>query len=216
MIDINDDQHHYCQAARYGIRNGETRLRLTKEKVEQNRRHIVETASRMFRLHGVENVAVADVMKEAGFTHGGFYNHFESKDQLVAEALACAFDVSANFLSEQIASGRSPQKGLESAVANYLSAAHRDTHSGGCPAAALPADVARNGEDAQLAFADGIEAYLDILGAQLEGSKQEVRQEAIALLAGMVGAVLLSRAVKNGKPKLSNELLSATRKQWFG
>ena len=61
-------------------------MRLTKEQAEQNRHLIVETPSRMFRLHGVENVAVADIMKEAGFTHGGFYNHFESKDELAAEA----------------------------------------------------------------------------------------------------------------------------------
>lgn len=189
-------------------------MRLTKEKVEKNKRHIVETASRMFRLHGIENVAVADVMKEAGFTHGGFYNHFESKEQLVTEAVACSFHAAADFLSEQIASGRNPQKGLESALADYLSPAHRDTCSGGCPAAALPADTARNGLDVQTAFAEGIEAYLDIFAAQMDGNKQEARQRAIALLSGLVGAVLLSRAVKIGNPKLSNELLRSARKHF--
>jgi len=78
-------------------------LRLTKEQAEQNRQLIVETASRMFRLRGLENVTVADVMKESGFTHGGFYNHFKSKEELAAEALASAFEVAANDLSEKLA-----------------------------------------------------------------------------------------------------------------
>jgi TetR/AcrR family transcriptional repressor of nem operon len=189
-------------------------LRLTKEEVERNKRHIVETASRMFRLRGIENVTVADVMKESGFTHGGFYNHFESKEQLATEAMACSFHDAANFLQEQIDSGSTPQKGMQFALANYLSPAHRDTSTGGCPAVALPVDAARNGTDVQTVFADGIEAYLDILTAQMSGSKQGARQQAIALLSGMVGAVLLSRAVKSAEPKLSNELLNAVRKQF--
>lgn len=189
-------------------------MRLTKEKVEQNRRHIVETASRMFRLHGMENVAVADVMKESGFTHGGFYNHFESKEQLVTEAIASSFQTAALVLLEQIAASRKPKKGLEVALAYYLSDAHRDTFTGGCPASALPVDAARNGPEAQVAFAEGIEAYLDIFAAHLDGNKQEARQEAMALLSGIVGAMLLSRAVKAGKPKLSSELLRCARKQF--
>jgi len=102
-------------------------LRLTKEQSEQNRQLIIETASRMFRLHGTENVAVADVMKESGFTHGGFCNHFKSKDELAAEAIASAFDVAANDLSEKLASEKNPQKALESYFARYLSPQHRDT-----------------------------------------------------------------------------------------
>ena len=82
-------------------------MRLTKGQAEQNRHLIVETASRMFRLHGMENVAVADIMKECGFTHGGFYNHFKSKDALAAEAIASAFDVVASDLSEKLASKKS-------------------------------------------------------------------------------------------------------------
>src|ERR1700761_1626159 len=89
---------------------GGRRLRLTKEQAAQNRRRIVETASRMFRLQGLENVAVAEVMEESGFTHGGFYNHFKSKDELAAEAVASAFGSSAAKLSEGIASGNDPQK----------------------------------------------------------------------------------------------------------
>src|SRR5580698_11452627 len=108
---------------------GGSALRLTREQAEQNRRLIVETASRMFRLQGLENVAVADVMKQSGFTHGGFYNHFKSKDELAAEAVASAFSSAASKLAEDIASGSDPQKALETILAAYLSPSHRDTRT---------------------------------------------------------------------------------------
>jgi TetR/AcrR family transcriptional regulator, transcriptional repressor for nem operon len=187
-------------------------LRLTKEQAEHNRHLIVETASRMFRLHGMENVAVADIMKESGFTHGGFYNHFQSKDALAAEAIACAFDGVASNLSEKLASGKHPQESLSSFVTQYLSPTHRDTKSGGCPAPALSGDAARNGKTVQAAFVKGIETYLDIIAAHMGGNEQEARQRAIALFSGLVGAMMLSRAVKTSDPTLSDELLSATRK----
>ena len=192
---------------------GGQRVRLTKEQAEQNRRLIVDTASRMFRLQGLENVAVADVMKESGFTHGGFYNHFKSKDELATEAVASAFDHAARKLSEDIASGNDPQKALNAILADYLSPAHRDTSTGGCPAPAFPVDAARSGKDVQTAFAEGIESYLEIFAARMDGDKREARQRAVALLSGIVGAVLLSRAVKKGQPKLSDELLGSARKQ---
>jgi TetR/AcrR family transcriptional repressor of nem operon len=188
-------------------------VRLTKEQVEQNRRLIVETASRMFRLQGLENVAVADVMKESGFTHGGFYNHFKSKDELATEAVASAFDHAAKSLSGDIALGNDPQKALNAILADYLSPGHRDTCTGGCPAPAFLVDAARSGKDVQAAFAEGIESYLEIFAAQMDGDKREARQRAVALLSGIVGALLLARAVKKGQPKLSDELLSSARKQ---
>jgi len=186
-------------------------LRLTREQAEHNRRLIVETASRMFRLHGMENVAVADVMKESGFTHGGFYNHFKSKDALAAEAIASAFDVVGNDLSKKLASGKHPQESLSSFVARYLSPTHRDTKSGGCPAPALSVDTARNGKTVQTAFVKGLETYLDMIAAQIGGDEQEARQQAIALFSGLVGALILSRAVKKSDPALSDELLSSAR-----
>ena len=188
-------------------------MRLTKGQAEQNRQLIVETASRMFRLHGMENVAVyADIRKESGFTHGGFYNHFKSKDGLAAEAVASAFDVAASDLSEKIASRKHPQEALSSFVARYLSPPHRDTESGGCPASALSVDAARNGKAVQTAFVKGIETYLALIAAQMGGDRPEVRQQAIALLSGLVGAMMLSRAGKKSDPALSDELLSSARK----
>ncbi len=186
-------------------------MRLTKEQVEQNRHLIVETASRMFRLHGMENVAVADIMKESGFTHGGFYNHFKSKDELAVEAIASAFDVVTSRISEKLASGKTPQESLSSFVAQYLSPSHRDTKSGGCPASALSIDAARNGKAVQTAFAKGIEIYLDMIAAQMDGGERETRQQAMALFSGLVGAMMLSRAVKKIDSTLSDELLTSAR-----
>lgn len=188
-------------------------MRLTREQAAQNRRLIVETASRMFRLQGLENVAVADVMKESGFTHGGFYNHFTSKDDLATEAVTSAFHHAARNLSGDIASGNDPQKALNAILTDYLSPEHRDTCTGGCPASAFPVDAARSGKDVQVAFAEGVESYLEILAARMDGNKREARQRAVALLSGIVGAILLSRAVKKGQPRLSDELLGSARKQ---
>jgi TetR/AcrR family transcriptional regulator, transcriptional repressor for nem operon len=187
-------------------------VRLTSEQAKQNRQLILETAARMFKLHGMDEVSVADIMKQSGFTHGGFYNHFQSKEELAAEAVACAFEKSAQGLSDKFGSARSPRKGFERVIAEYLSPAYRDSSTGGCPASALPADAARNGKEVQTAFAEGIEAYLQIFADEFDGSKQEARQQAITLLSGLVGALILSRAVKKSNPQLSDELLNSTRK----
>ena len=212
-VNINDDAYHQCQGLMLVDSAGGQRLRLTKEQAAQNRRLIVETASRMFRLQGLENVAVADVMKQSGFTHGGFYNHFRSKDELATEAVASSFDQAAKGLSEDITSGSDPEKALNAILADYLSPEHRDTSTGGCPATAFPVDAARSGKDVQAAFADGIESYLEIFSAQIGGDKREARQRAVALLSTLVGALVLSRAVKRSQPKLSDELLGSARKQ---
>ena len=188
-------------------------MRLTSEQAQQNRQLILETASRMFRLHGMEDVSVADIMKQAGFTHGGFYNHFTSKEELAAEAVASAFDETAHSLLEKFASGKSSQKAFEAVITEYLSPAYRDSSTGGCPASALPADAARNGKEIQTAFAEGVESYLDIFAVRMDGNKQEARQQAVALLSSLVGALTLSRAVKKSDPKLSDELLRSARRQ---
>jgi TetR/AcrR family transcriptional regulator, transcriptional repressor for nem operon len=128
------------------------------------------------------------------------------------EAIASAFDGVASDLSEKLASGKDPHESLSSFIAQYLSTTHRDTKSGGCPAPALSGDAARNGKTVQTSFVKGIETYLDIIAAQIGGDEQEARQQAIALFRGLMGAMMLSRAVKKSDPALSDELLSATRK----
>src|SRR5260370_26533012 len=125
----------------------------------------------MFRLRGLENVAVADVMKESGFTHGGFYNHFKSKDELASEAVASAFDHAAKNLSENIASGNDPQKALNAILADYFSPAHRDTRTRACPPPAFTANPTQSGYDAQAPFAAGIDPSLQLLSTRQLGDK---------------------------------------------
>jgi TetR/AcrR family transcriptional regulator, transcriptional repressor for nem operon len=199
LVDINDDVDQ---------------LRLTSEQARDNRRLIVETASRMFRLHGIGNISVADIMKESGFMHGGFHNHFKSKEDLATKAVVISFENAANDLSEKLTFGRNPQKALASVLVGYLSSSHRDTSSGGCPASAFPVDATRNGKDIQTAFANGIEKYLDIFAGQMGGNKHEARQEAIGLLSRLVGALMLSRAVKKSNEKFSEELLRSAHKHF--
>src|ERR1700704_5267531 len=117
-------------------------MRKSKAETAKTREHILEAASAQFLSHGITEAGLARLMKAAGLTHGGFYRHFASKDQLVAEACSAAIAT----MTERVASGASRKrgrKGLETAVADYLSAEHRDNPRDGCPLAALGSEMAR-------------------------------------------------------------------------
>jgi TetR/AcrR family transcriptional regulator, transcriptional repressor for nem operon len=187
-------------------------LRVTKKQSEKNQQSILEAASRLFRLRGIEAVSVADVMQECGFTIGGFYKRFASKEELVIEAIGGAFKAFSDFISRKIAEYGGGQKGLDKAITDYLSQMHRDSDHGGCPASALPCDTARSGKNVQSAYAKGVETYVDIFSAEISGNKQAARQQAIGTLSSMVGAIMLARAVKRSDPKLSEEILNSARK----
>jgi TetR/AcrR family transcriptional repressor of nem operon len=182
-------------------------MRVTKAQAQANRARIVETASTLFREHGYDGVGVADLMAAAGFTHGGFYKHFRSKAELMAEAAA---------------SGLSPSlensEGLDAAefFKRYLSRKHRDARSAGCTMAALCGDAARQSDDVKATFAAGIENVLAALGR--EGAlpddvdQRSVRAKMIDTLAHAVGAVVLSRSCPDDS-SLSEEILKVCRKQ---
>ena len=178
-------------------------MRLTKEKAAENRQRIIDAASRLFRERGFDGVGLNELMKEAGFTQGGFYNHFSSKEELAAEAAAAGMRVS----NARLAKSEWPQ-----AVERYLSARHRDNRGTGCTFAALACDAARQGETVQARFAQGINEELDILVARLG----ESREAALQLLAQKVGALILARAVAGADRALSDEILAASRRQLLG
>lgn len=184
-------------------------MRVTKEVAGENRRKILETAARLFRTRGIDNVSVADLMKAAGFTHGGFYNHFESKADLAAETVRTAFEQldEITFADAASAPGSLP---LMERLALYLSPEHRDDPAGGCPTASLPVDIGRQSVEAQQAFADGLERYVRWMQSA-DVPSAGTREDAIATLAHMVGAIILSRAVRNGSPGLSDEILNVVR-----
>jgi TetR/AcrR family transcriptional regulator, transcriptional repressor for nem operon len=180
-------------------------MKVTKTQARANRARIVETASTLFRERGYDGVGVADLMAAAGFTHGGFYKHFGSKADLMAEAAASGF-------SESIAN----LAGVDPAafVHEYLSRKHRDALGHGCTLAALSGDAARQPESIKEAFAAGIESQLATLeredGAVGEKAKREARAKRIDALAHVVGALVLSRACPDNS-LLADEILEICR-----
>ena len=180
-------------------------MKVTKAQAQENRAHIVETASTQFRERGYDGVGVADLMAAAGFTHGGFYKHFGSKADLMAEAAASGFAHSVANIS-----------GSDGAafVKDYLSRKHRDEPGNGCTLAALSGDAARQPESIKKAFAAGIESQLATLarehGDTGKSAKREARAKRIDTLAHVVGALVLSRACPDDSP-LADEILEICR-----
>jgi TetR/AcrR family transcriptional repressor of nem operon len=195
--------------------------RITKEDKARNRQNILDAAGRMFRSQGIDAVGVAELMKEAGLTHGGFYNHFASKNDLAVEVCGASFAASLGGLARAIEDGPGETGSpLERVVAGYLSTAHRDAEDGGCPSASLVVDAGRHSEAVQSAYADGVEGYLAGFTAEFlreaeddgrELDPEEARHRAIRLLSELVGAVVIARAVRRVQLELSDEILQAGR-----
>lgn len=180
-------------------------MKVTKAQAQANRTHIVETASTLFRERGYDGVGVADLMAAAGFTHGGFYKHFQSKTDLMAEAATCGF-------SQTVA--KTTDVDTAAFVKEYLSREHRDAPGHGCTMAALSGDAARQPEPVKEAFAGGIERLL----ATLEGiekpkgaaARRTARARRIDAFAQIVGAIVLSRACPDDS-SLADEILDTCR-----
>ncbi|MCA1220774.1 TetR/AcrR family transcriptional regulator [Streptomyces sp. 8L] len=195
--------------------------RITKEDKARNRQNILDAAGRMFRAQGIDAVGIAELMKEAGLTHGGFYNHFASKNDLAVEVCGASFAASLGAMARMIEDGRDEAGSpLERVVAGYLSAAHRDAPDGGCPSASLVTDAGRHSEAVQSAYAEGVEGYLAGFAAEFlreareegyEPDPGEARRTAVRLLSEMVGALMLARAVRHVEPGLSDEILRTGR-----
>ena len=186
-------------------------MRVTKEVAASNKRKILETATQLFKTRGIDSVSIADLTEAAGFTHGGFYNHFESKADLAIETIRYAFDKALSEVSAAGATTSGDSILMAEWLANYLSPEHRDEPFGGCPTASLPIDVGRQAAGAQLAFADGLERYVGLIEGALPPRQRRNREAAIATLSTLVGAMILSRAVRDARPGLSNEILRAAR-----
>ncbi len=180
------------------VNGADRRMRVTREQVQENRRRILEAAGRLFREKGFAAVTVAEVMEAAGLTHGGFYGHFASKEDLAAQALAQAL----------APAPREPGKAQDLAgfVAAYLSASHRDRPGSGCALAALGSEAARQPAPVRRAFTEGVEARLARMQEALPDGD---RAAALAAISQLVGAVMLARAVDD--PALSDEILAAGR-----
>ncbi|MEA2496892.1 MAG: TetR/AcrR family transcriptional regulator, transcriptional repressor for nem operon [Thermoleophilaceae bacterium] len=163
-------------------------------------KRILKAAARRIRRDGVEGVNVAELMREAGLTHGGFYRHFESREALVAEAVeeALANGSKRTYAAAELGGTRA----LEAIVDGYLSGLHRDKPETGCAVAALPTDVVRCNERARAAYTTQVRRYLEVLA---DLAPDQDRNGPHAILATLVGALTLARAVDDAE--LSDEIL---------
>jgi TetR/AcrR family transcriptional repressor of nem operon len=181
--------------------------------VENHRRQthsrIVENASCGLRQKGAKGRSVADLMKLAGPTHGGFYNHFVSRAALVGEAIAFAMDQMTERW-KKLANGKANGDRFEALIADYLGPRHRDNPEHGCALPALAADVARSSPSERLALASKLKKMIDVLVELLpDEAPQQARQIAMGAIATLVGSIVLSPAV--GAGDLSDGILDAGR-----
>ena len=172
------------------------------DKVASHER-IVEAASRRIRRDGVDNVSVAELMNQAGLTHGGFYRHFESRDDLVTEAIDAALAHGSRRI--QVAAQLGGPEALAAIIDGYLSRLHRDKPETGCAVAAVPTDIARTDSRARVAYSRQVRSYIVQL-AELTPARDP--DEGHLILATLVGALVLARAVDDRG--LSDEILEST------
>jgi TetR/AcrR family transcriptional repressor of nem operon len=184
------------------IHNGD--MRKSKDDKAKSHERIVEVAAARVREAGVDGPGVAEIMSAAGLTHGGFYKHFASRDELVAEALDSALAEGRRKMAEVTDGASDP---LAKFVSWYLSPEHVDNPAAGCAVAALASEMPRSNPELRHAFTQQTEHYLETLERLLgdEGS----REQAAAALAALVGGLILARAVDD--PGLSRELLRDVR-----
>ncbi|HEY2055222.1 MAG TPA: TetR/AcrR family transcriptional regulator [Solirubrobacterales bacterium] len=178
----------------------------SQEEKAKNHQRIVEIAARRIRESGTDGPGVAEIMSEAGLTHGGFYKHFDSRDDLVAEAVAAALEQGEEAIGEVTADAEDP---LAAFVDWYLSTGHRDDPATGCAVVALGADAARADTGLRAAYGAQVERYIAHLEELQGGGGEDARRRAIAAVASMVGALLIARAVDD--KELSDEILREVR-----
>lgn len=200
MSSYNDEYHHFANAPRKPL------MRLTKQKAQENREKIVNTAAHLFKDRGFDGVGLVNLMEQAGFTHGGFYNHFQSKEDLIRQATARSFT-----------ENNERYRGVDvlTAIDLYISREHRDSRAGGCPAAALGSDAGRQPDSVRSNFALGIQGMVSTIESDLTlatDSSSKGRVKALSIIAQAVGAIVLSRACPDDAP-LADEILDACREQ---
>lgn len=181
-------------------------MRVSRAQAAENRERILEVATKLFRERGIDGIGVSDLMKSAGLTHGGFYGHFKSKEDLVAQACGRAVAKMRDNWMKVI--DQAPDDPLEALAHHYLNSKHRDNAGRGCPMAALGSEVARQGADVRHAVTEELRPFIEYLSGVVQGgSAGRRREKALALYASLVGALVIARAVDD--PTFSNEVLDA-------
>jgi TetR/AcrR family transcriptional regulator, transcriptional repressor for nem operon len=189
-------------------------MRYSREHKQETHARIVRKASVRLREKGAHGVGVADLMKEAGLTHGGFYAHFPSREALVIEAFAYAMDRSTAHW-RKTAEQMPREKRLAHMVEQYLTATHRDDPGHGCAVPALGADITRESPKTRRAFAAKLEDMIEMMADQIDGvPRKTARKQAAAALATMMGTMVLARITGSGE--LSDDILAAGREAVLG
>jgi len=180
-------------------------MRKSRVETTETRRRIVEVAAEGFRAKGIHATGLADVMAAAGLSHGGFYRHFESKDQLVAHACDAGLTGIIEAL-EASADGCNEQDGFRAIVDAYMSTAHRDTPEHGCPLAGMGSELARADANTRAVASRGFDALVDMLAERMTGQDGAAdRSRAAFAFAAMIGALTMSRIIAD--PAASASLL---------
>ncbi|AYF74201.1 TetR/AcrR family transcriptional regulator [Nocardia yunnanensis] len=185
--------------------------RASRAQAESHRREVLDAAAALVRGRGVHGVTVPEVMAAAGLTHGGFYRHFQSKEDLVAQACSAANTAMNEERTRIRAAAPDAATARRTFLERYLSGKHRDAPSQGCGIAALAGDVARTQADSQLreVYRRGLREFADQLDELGERSGPEIDDESLVELALLAGALLLSRA--SAGDELSERILAAAR-----
>ncbi|MEA2837125.1 MAG: TetR/AcrR family transcriptional regulator, transcriptional repressor for nem operon [Bradyrhizobium sp.] len=184
-------------------------MRYSKEHKLETHARIVKKASVRLREKGAHGIGVADLMKDAGLTHGGFYAHFDSREALVIEAFGYAMD-RATERWRKLAAKTPPEKRLATIVDSYLTPVHRDDPGHGCAIPALSAEIARESPKTRKAFAAKLEQMIEMIAEQMpELPRKTARKRAMASLATMMGTLVLARVAGSGE--FSDDILGAGR-----
>ena len=189
-------------------------MRYSREHKLETHARIVKKASVRLREKGAHGIGVADLMKDAGLTHGGFYAHFDSREALVIEAFAYAMDRGRERW-RKLAEAIPPDKRLAALVASYLTPLHRDDPGNGCAVPTLGAEIARESPKTRKAFAAKLEQMIELFAAQIADlPPKQARRKAMATIATMMGTMVLARIAGNGE--FSDEILAAGREAVLG
>ena len=189
-------------------------MRYSREHKLETHARIVKRASVKLREKGAHGIGVADLMKEAGLTHGGFYAHFDSREALVIEAFGHAMDRSTERWRE-VAEATPPDQRMAAIVDGYLTPAHRDDPGHGCAIPTLGAEIARESPKTRKAFSGKLEEMIDALAEQIpDVPRKAARKQATAMIATMMGTLVMARVAGNGE--FSEEILNSGREAVLG
>ncbi|WP_024777184.1 TetR/AcrR family transcriptional regulator [Pseudomonas corrugata] len=181
-------------------------MKVTKDQAAANKEAILTAASRLYREKGIDGIGIGELSRSVGLTHGGFYGQFPGgKEQLASEAVSRTFE--SNIQDWQNA------KSIPELIKGYLTQAHLDNWTEGCPIPSLGADVARTGGTVSVSFTNGVERLIETLMALVDGeSHDEKYLESLRILSSIAGAMLIARALN--KPELSEQFLQSVISAW--